>query len=189
MPAFDLTALQIGDLVTSGKGAKTAPFTSEGKSVFANLGPMQIPFEPSAFQDPEATRVNMVFRPPEAVIQELQELDEFILQTVSKDPARWWGKVRSETQIRESYNPIVKLHDKYPPSLKAKTNLEPPYQLKVWDATGAQRGPPLEWKDLTVKPRIKLKNLYFMGAGAFGATLECTDAQIVEEPVEACPFA
>ena len=31
MPAFDLTTLQIGDLVTSGKGAKTAPFTCGGK--------------------------------------------------------------------------------------------------------------------------------------------------------------
>ena len=188
MPAFDLTTLQIGDVVTTGKGAKTAPFTSEGKPVFANLWPMQIRFEPSAFQDPDATRVNMVFRPPEEVIQHLQELDEFILQTVCKDPARWFGKARSETQIRESYNPIVKLHDKYLPSFKDKANLEPPYQMKVWDAEGVQRGFPDEWKDLTVKPRIRLKNLYFMGAGAFGATLECTDAQIVEEQVQACPF-
>ena len=109
MPAFDLTALQIGDVVTSGKGAKSAPFTSNGKPVAANLEAMQIAFEPSAFQDPDATRVNIVFRPTDSVIHSLTELDEFILTTVCKDSVRWLGKARSETQIRESYTTSTRL--------------------------------------------------------------------------------
>ncbi len=106
MPAFDLTALQLGDVVTSGKGAKSAPFTSNGKPVVANFEAMQIAFEPSAFQDPDATRVNMVFRPTDEVIHALTELDEFVLKNGVQGPRQ---VVRQGTQ-RDS-DPRVVLPD------------------------------------------------------------------------------
>ncbi len=189
MPAFDLTALQLGDIVTSGKGAKSAPFTSNGKPVVANFEAMQIAFEPSAFQDPDATRVNVVFRPTDEVIHALTELDEFVLTTVCKDPVRWFGKVRSETQIRESYSAIEAARQ-VPAFVQGKGE---PGGPQSGQGLGRRGGPAhaarlLEGPRGQAKPRIRLKNLYFMGTGAFGCTLECTDAQIIEERVEECPF-
>ena len=115
MSGFPVDALEIGSVTISGKGAKRAPFTVNGSPVVAKLDPMAVAFEPSAFKDREATRVNFVFHPSDAVVAELDKLDEWILQEVIKDPIRYFAKARSEAQIRESYSPIVKRHEKYMP--------------------------------------------------------------------------
>jgi hypothetical protein len=39
-----------------------------------------------------------------------------------------------------------------------------------------------------VKPRLHLRGVYFMGAAQFGAVVECTDLQILEEAASSCPF-
>jgi hypothetical protein len=92
MTAFDLTSVRIGDVVTSGK-TKTAPVTgSGGQAVAANLDAMQVCFEPSAFQDDQATRVNLVLRPDEATVSSLDAVDEWIVAAVAKDSLRLLGK-------------------------------------------------------------------------------------------------
>ena len=69
----------------------------------ANFEAMTIAFEPSAFNDPDATRVNIVFRPTSDVIDALTQLDEWIVQTVCKDNMKYFGKQRSLDQICEPY--------------------------------------------------------------------------------------
>ncbi len=116
MATIDLAALTLGDVSVSGKGAKSCQFTAHGLQVLVHFEAMSIAFEPSAYNDPDATRVNMVFRPTAEVIDTLTQLDEWILQAVCKDPPKYFGKQRSSDQIRESYTPIVKTSEKYEPS-------------------------------------------------------------------------
>ena len=98
--------------------------------------------------------------------------------------------MRSEDLVRESYQPLVKTSEKYPPQIKAKVNLSGSAIVRCWDADRKGRGQPETWRGALVKPRLVLKGLYFMGAGLFGATMECTDVQIMQEDGNAeCPFS
>jgi len=184
MPGFDLSALTLGDVSVSGKGAKSCAFA--GPSLLATfLG--RVAFEPSAFGEAESTRVNLVIRPSDADVQALQQLDEWVLAAVQKDPVKYFGKQRSADQIAESYTPCTKYHEKYGSALKGKMNLAGPGAVRVWDAENKLRPAPEEWRDALVNARLKLRSLWFMG-GNFGITLECGDVQILSENSAECPF-
>ena len=191
MTTFDLAALNLGDVSVSGKGAKNCPFYSQGAaSANVTLEPMPVCYEPSAYGDDQATRVNIVFRPGAAVLDHFEELDELIIKLVARDSLKFFGKVRSEDLVRESYQPLVKTSEKYPPQIKAKVNLSGSAVVRCWDADRKGRGQPETWRGALVKPRLVLKGLYFMGAGLFGATMECTDVQIMQEDAGGeCPFS
>ena len=191
MTTFDLAALNLGDVSVSGKGAKNCPFYSQGAaSANVTLEPMHVCYEPSAYGDDQATRVNIVFRPGAAVLEHFEELDELIIKLVTKDSLKFFGKVRSEDLVRESYQPLIKTSEKYPPQIKAKVNLLGSAVVRCWDSDRKGRGQPTSWRGAVVKPRLVLKSLYFMGAGLFGATMECTDVQIMQEDGNAeCPFS
>ena len=103
MATIDLAALTLGDVSVSGKGAKSCQFTSHGLPVVSNFEAMSIAFEPSAYNDPDASRVNMVFRPTADVIDVLTELDEWVLQAVCQNPTKYFGKQRPLDQICEPY--------------------------------------------------------------------------------------
>ena len=108
MANFDLSALTLGDVSTSGKGAKSCPFYSGGSVAAATLEPMPVCYEPSAYGDEAAPRVNIVFRPPQGVLDSITALDEWIIQAAAKDSVKFFGKAKTEDQIRESYQPLVK---------------------------------------------------------------------------------
>ena len=63
MAAPDVSTLQLGEIVVSGKGSKTAPIHCNGNEVVLTLE-APIAFEPSAYGDADksATRVNLVLR-------------------------------------------------------------------------------------------------------------------------------
>ena len=185
---FDLSALTLGDVSVTGKGAKACPFFSHNQAAAATLDPMPVCYEPSAYGDAEATRVNIVFRPSQAILEAMEALDEWIIQAATKDSLKFFGKAKTEDQIRESYQPLVKTSDKYPAQIKAKLNISGPATVRCWDAEKKPREQPEAWRGATVKPRLWLRSLYFMGAGVFGATMECTDVQICEEAGGECPF-
>ena len=93
MSTFDLAALSLGDVSVSGKGAKNCPFYSQGAaSANVTLEPMPVCYEPSAYGDDQATRVNIVFRPPCAVREHMEELDELIIKLVAKDSVKFFWK-------------------------------------------------------------------------------------------------
>ena len=189
MAAFPLDALHLADIMVSGRGAKSCPFTANGKPVTQVFGPMRVAFEPSAYGDQDASRVNICWRiPDDATMDAFEGLDRWVLETVSKDPVKYFGKHKTADQIQDSYCSCVKRSEKYTPQIRAKLNLSGSYPVKVWDADGKPRPHPETWKDALVKPKLQLKNLYFMGQGAFGCTLECTDVQLVEEATQQCPF-
>lgn len=187
MAFFDLTTLSLGDVVVSGKGSKSAPIQSMSTPAVALLEPMRVVFEPSAFGNEDATRVNVVFRPSPQLLAGLEAFDEWVLATLAADSVRFFGRAKSAEQLRDTYTPAAKPSDKYPATFKAKMNIQDPNVVKVWGTDGQPRAQPQQWKDCLVVPRIRLRGLYFMGA-SFGPVLELTDAQIVEEQTAECPF-
>lgn len=152
-----------------------------------NFAPMQVCFEPSAYGDADASRVNIVFRPDEETIAWLEELDNWIVQAAAKESLRFFGKAKTAEQLTETYQPIVKRSARYPAQCKAKMNLADPSCTEIWEDE-VERPAPAAWAGCIVKPRIRIRGLFFMGAANFGAILECTELQITEEASAACPF-
>ncbi len=189
MAFFDVARLTLGDVV-SGK-AKTCPAIYDyGEVPVVTLEPMHVRFEPSAYQNPSAERLDIVWSPPAELVKSFGLLDQWIVDTLAEDPVRWFGKERTKEQIAEAYTPIIKWHEKRPPLLKAKINMTTQTgQCRIWDQSNKLRPPPENWAGCLTKPRLKFKGLYFMGSSSFGAVLECMDVQIMAEAEDdACPF-
>ena len=122
MAFFDVARLTLGDVV-SGK-AKTCPAVYDfGEVPVVTLEPMHVKFEPSAYQNPSAERLDIVWSPPAELVKSFGLLDQWIVATLAEDPVRWFGKERTKEQIAEAYAPIIKWHEKHPPLLKAKINM------------------------------------------------------------------
>ena len=186
--SIDTTALQLGDIVANGKGAKSALISLDGSPALFTLEPMEIAYEPSAFQDSDSTRVNIVWRPNPDQEQFLDSLNEWILRAAAANSTKLFGKSRTVESLKDSYTPILKKSEKWASQFKAKMNLQDPSKVKIWDGDGVLREAPESWQGCCTRPRLRLKSLYLMGQ-QFGAVLECTDLQVVEEaPESTCPF-
>ena len=189
MAMLDISALQMGDVVSSGKGAKSVNLTQDGSQALFTLEPMEIAYEPSAFQDAESTRVNIVFRPTPEVEEFLDSIDEWVMKEVAVNSVKLFGKARSVDSLKDSYTPILKKSDKWPSQFKSKMNLQEPSKVKIWDADACLREAPQTWQGCVARPKLRLKAVYLMGT-SFGPVLELTDIQIIQEASagSSCPF-
>jgi hypothetical protein len=188
MAGFDISSLQLGDVSVSAKGGKFSPFTSNGQTAGGLFNGFQVPFEPGSFDSKEVNRLNLTLRPQPETVRQLQMLDEWILTTVQKDPVKFFGKHREPSIISEAYVPIVKQHDQYGPSIKAKFQVAGTGACRIWDSDGEPIDAPYSWKGSEVGAKLHLKQLWYMGT-SFGATLECRDLQIMQTaPSATCPF-
>ena len=94
---IDTSNLVCQDTFTTAKGAKTIPLASQNRAAvqWQPREPMAVLWEPSAYNEPEATRVNISFAPNPAVLQELQAFDAWSLETSSAESARlFWTQRR-----------------------------------------------------------------------------------------------
>ncbi len=75
---IDLASLALGDVVTTGKGARQIPLTSiSGEAViWRPKDALTVLFEPSAYNQPDATRVNLCLSVTPSVAASLADLDE-----------------------------------------------------------------------------------------------------------------
>ena len=188
MPSPDFDTLQIGGIVISAKGGKTAPIT-QGDCGWAHWDPketLQVVMEPGAYQDAAATRVNLMLRPNAAQQAELEELDKWVLAYAAKNSERFFGKTLSAAQVKDRYLPCLKASDKYPPTVRVKMNLEGIGKTRFWTQDGEETAAPKSWAGCTVQAIIRLKALWLMPS-QFGIILELTDAHVYE-PQRVCPF-
>ena len=186
---FDLADLTLGDLNATAKGCKTVPFSlANGAAIFFSTEALRVVYEPSAFGDAECSRVNISWRLTDELEEAFGELDEAILKLVSSQALKLFGAARTIEQLRECYTPIVKRSEKWPAQFKAKMNLQEPNRTKMWDEAQVERPAPEKWLGALVKPRIRVRGIYFMGSANFGAVLEATDVQVLQEARVSCPF-
>jgi hypothetical protein len=102
---LSVECLSLGDVTSPGK-AKTAPFSVNGGPAEFTLPALKVAFEPSAYQDDDATRVNIVFKVSLVNEEELGQIDKWILDTASADPVKFFGKAKT----RESRQDLHPLH-------------------------------------------------------------------------------
>ena len=70
---IDLGSLALADLVTTGKGAKQIPLSTIGGEavIWRPKDALTVLFEPSAYNQPDATRVNLCLSVTPAVVNSL----------------------------------------------------------------------------------------------------------------------
>ena len=185
---LSVECLSLGDVTTSGKGAKTAPFSVNGGPADFSLPALQVCFEPSAYQSEEATRVNLVLKVGLVHELDLSKIDEWILETVAADPVRFFGKAKSRENLVETYTPALKKTEKWGSQLKAKMNVQGSAGgVRIWTIDKQPRGPPDVWTGCMVESRVRFKHIYFMGA-QWGPVIDVTDIRLLTEPTNECPF-
>jgi len=187
MPSLETSALKLGEVTLLGKGAKVAPLTSNSDALKWRPGPMQILFQPKAFNDPTATRVSACFKSTPEIEEYIYELESWILKEVTSNPQMYLGQACSEAQVRERFTSALKTSEKGYVHLRAKMNIAGKSQIKVWDMNSRlPRPPPEDWTLCEVQPFLHIKGLWVLSKD-FGLLIEMSDA-LVNESSQLCPF-
>ena len=182
---IDTAALQLGELVTSQKGARTCGLTVRGAAIYWTPGSMEAPFEPRAFDGQEASRVSLCLRPTESVQRQLEDLDNAILSLATANSTTLFGKELSPQAIIDRYQSALKVSEKGT-LMRSKINLSGARPCRYWATTNARTDAPETWAGAFCATRICVKALWFMPK-EFGVLLEVHDA-LVTQPDTECPF-
>ena len=186
---IDVASLVLGDVVTTGKGAKQIPLSTIGGEpvVWKPKDSLTVLFEPSAYNQPDATRVNLCLSVTPALVASLQEFDEWVVTTLAAQSSKLLGSQLSVEEVRHRYQTTLRTHEASgSQSLRLKLNLSGRAAVRVWNPMGAQTSAPPCWAQCSAKVRIRLKGLWLM-AKEIGVVAECTDVQL-DPPMAECPF-
>ena len=186
---IDTAALALGDVVTTGKGAKQIPLSTLGGDavIWKPKDGLTVLFEPSAYNQPDATRVNLCLSVTPAVASCLQDFDEWCVTTLAAQSPRLLGSQLSVEEVRNRYQPTLHVHEASgSQSLRLKMNLSGRAAVRIWNPMGTQISAPPSWSQCSAKCRIRLKGFWLM-AKEIGAVLECMDVQLDTAMAE-CPF-
>ena len=185
---IDTASLAFCPLYTTAKGAKQLPaLYTNGEPIARQPDEyLEIPFEPSAYGDAEASRVTLCVTPSEQLVSNIALLDAWCISTLIANPSLL-GIALTPEQVRERYSSSLKTSDKGYKTLRAKMNKSGRYALQCYDSELEKRPHPETWRGCSVRPRLVFKGLWVMGKD-FGTILECTHALIEEGTNDTCPF-
>ena len=191
LSAIDQNNLAFSALFTTAKGAKQLPALSEDGHaiIWQPKDFVEVPFEPSAFNDPDANRVTICVSPSKSMCENITILDEWCIDNLTKDTTGLLGIQLSPTQVRERYVSCLKTsEDKGYATLRMKMNRSGKYALQCYNSDKERCVHPDTWKGVKIQPRIAFKGLWIMGKD-FGAMMECTHAMVEEGgDTGECPF-
>ena len=68
-------------------------------------------FEPSAYNQPDATRVNLCLSVTPAVVSSLQAFDDWCVTTLAAQSSRLLGSQLSVEEVRNRYQPTLRVHE------------------------------------------------------------------------------
>ncbi len=186
---IDTTCLSCADTFTTQKGAKQIPLANADGSavVWQPKAPLNVLWEPSAFNDPTATRLNITFSATPEVEHELHGFDEWSVNTLALESSRLFGQQLSVEELRRRYQPALRVHEQTgAKSLRCKMNTQGRTAVKCWDTFRQPRSLPDSWQQCTVTARIAFKGFWIM-AKECGPLLELQHALLDEAPTD-CPF-
>ena len=171
------------------KNGKQAPLTRDGESWNLTFpGTYQTSFNATAFQDPDANRVTLSITADEGLQQFAKNIDQFLLERVRKDPAKYLGKAMTAAEVDAAYTPVLRANGEYSPLVKVKLQKEGRYAVRCWARSGERCPIPEDWREVLFTPRVWMKGLWIAQGGRnWGAQLEMVDCQIESQQV-ACPF-
>ena len=186
---IDLGSLALADLVTTGKGAKQIPLSTIGGEavIWRPKDALTVLFEPSAYNQPDATRVNLCLSVTPAVANSLQDFDEWCVTTLAAQSSKLLGSQLSVDEVRNKFQPTLRVHEATgSQSLRLKMNLSGRAAVRIWNPMGTQISAPPSWSQCSAKCRIRLKGFWLM-AKEIGVVAECTDVQLDTAEAE-CHF-
>jgi hypothetical protein len=187
MSTLDVNAIKLGALQTSSKGAKQVPlFLNNDTSIFTQLGPLSVQYEPSAFGDPAASRVNLVLSTNELVEKTLSELDARVISLLAADSAKYFGTALSESQILERMQPSIRVSEKGYKSCRMKMNITGRNRVQLFGMDKTPCEPPETWVGSNVTVRMLVKSVWLMNK-EWGVLFEAQAVQVETSAVE-CPF-
>ena len=168
----DFAQWTVGELTTSTRGQKSAPVFADSKpSPHIQLTdvahPMTAPFGASAYNDPEATRLNCELDLSPAQVAQLGKLDE-------------WAKARAkELGLRGEYRPCVGLDKHGNQRVRVKVSTTGVHAARFWDTVRTPLGTAkdLQLQGASIVPIVAVKSLWVM-AGMYGLTLELRHAVV-----------
>ena len=178
--------ITLGEIQTSSKGARSIPISYAGDQrdrVFIFTGKQEVPFNPAAYQNAEATRVNLCFAPTDDFAALISAIDDQIKSQLAPRLKEIFGEQVGEL----SYNSPLKDGRNGYRRLQTKINLEGKGALRCWNSRKQLQATPEDWTSVSVSPRIWVKQVYLMGNKDCGLVLECLDVQLDHKQV-ACPF-
>ena len=188
---IDTTALSLGEVVVTGKGAKQIPILSK-HGEFVTWTPqdaLAVLFEPSAYQQPDATRVNLCLSATPAVARSLSAFDEWCINTLAAESKRLFGTALSKDDVRGRFQPMLRTYEATgSQSLRVKVNMTGRSRLRIWDMTRSPIAAPPSWTQCSARCKIRLKSVWLMGKNEMGVVAEATDIMLDDAEAE-CPFA
>ena len=185
---IDTSRLVLQDPVTSQKGARQIPLANrDGSPVVWQPAAMQCLWQPSAYNDETATRLNLSLSPGPEAVASLEALDAWLVNALALSSSKCLGTQMSTEEVRSRYQSALKCHEasgtRY---LRVKVNTTGKAAVRCWDTMRQPRPLPESWTSCSVTPRIVVKGIWLMGKD-FGLTLDLRDAMLDEQPTE-CPF-
>ena len=189
MTTIDTSKLAFGSLIQTSKGAKQLPclYTNGESVVWQPCDFLEIPFEPSAFNDEMATRVTLCMTPTDAVSETVAALDAWIRETIVAQSPALLGTSMTPAQVAERYVSSIKTSEKGYQTLRAKMNKSGRCALQLYGLDKEKRAHPDTWRGCQIRPRLVFKGLWLMGKD-MGALLELTRGLLQEESSDERPL-
>ena len=173
---------QIGEVLTSQKGAKCAPISKNGKPIILHLtsvqAPLSSPFGISSFGPEETTRKSLELRCTPELEAFVGRLDDWARGYLQEN-AFFKGK---------DYRDCLQVKGEYPSQVRCKLNIAGAKSCRCWDIDKQRIDMPEDLRaPAELVPIVQVKSLWIMHKEV-GITLECTDL-MCQIPADACPFA
>ena len=161
MSSLDISAIKLGALQISTKGAKSIPVSlANDKSVFLQAGPLTPQFEPSALNDAIATRVNLCLSLNDEVEATLSQIDAHIVKLLVLDSPKLFGMPLNDSQVRERMQPSIRISEKGFRSWRMKMNLSGRNCVQLYDVDRQNLAiPPQSWVGCAQRARPCQKRL------------------------------
>ena len=111
---IDTSNLAFSTILTNAKGAKQLPaLYKDGEPVIWQPNEyVEIPFEPSAFNDEAANRVTLCVSPSVSMCEAIKALDEWCIETLVKNATTLICVRLTADQVRERYMSCLKTSEK-----------------------------------------------------------------------------
>ena len=168
-----------GPVRTWGISYKNQPFSVTLPGVLS-------PFDPSSPME-DATRLTLTLRLPSGWDSVFDCFEDCLVHKMVEKGAEFFGRDIPEEELNEWYKPITKKQGDYPRNLRVKVNTQGPYRTRYWSSDKQPMQPPETHAGLSFNARIAFRGVW-IGEDAFGIVCDCTDLQVVDSAVTACPF-
>ena len=174
--------------VQTAKSGKSAQILKDKDLHMIQFDTTEAPFNASAFNEPDANRVNLCMRTTPAIEDFLMETEAWLLDYCQQESVRLFGKQMSLDEVKFMYTPLLKMSDKYPTIWKVKLNKTGRQAVRCWDKDTRQKmDTPQDWREYAITPRVWIKSLWIQSK-SFGVTMELVDAVLKATGPTECPI-